>query len=158
MHLPDLDIAKKREKRENKYIDLQENISKHFNNQKYFLRTYGCQMNVHDSEAIRSYLERLGLTSTENIEEATVIVLNTCAIRENARDKVIGFLGKCHYLKKNHPNIKIVLAGCMSEQPDFVELIQKKYSFVDIIIGTHNLQDLPKLLIQEFNKLDYVWL
>ena len=134
MHLPDLNVAKKREKKENKYIELNEDIKKVFNNKKYFLRTYGCQMNVHDSEAIRSYLERLGLINTENIEEANVIVLNTCAIRENARDKVVGFLGKCHYLKKNRNDVKIVLAGCMAEQPDFVDLIQKKYSFVDIII------------------------
>ncbi len=154
MHLPDLEVAKKREKKENKYITLNEDIKKVFTNKKYFLRTYGCQMNVHDSEAIRSYLERLGLVNTSNIEEANVIVLNTCAIRENARDKVIGFLGKCHYLKKNRNDVKIVIAGCMSEQPDFVSLIKEKYSFVDIIIGTHNLYDLPKLLVQEFSKLE----
>ena len=154
MHLPDLEVAKRREKKENKYITLNEDIKNVFTNKKYFLRTYGCQMNVHDSEAIRSYLERLGLVNTSNIEEANVIVLNTCAIRENARDKVTGFLGKCHYLKKNRNDVKIVIAGCMSEQPDFVSLIKEKYSFVDIIIGTHNLYDLPKLLVQEFSKLE----
>ena len=152
MHLPDLNIAKKREKRENIYIELKEDIKKVFTNKKYFLRTYGCQMNVHDSEEIRSYLERLGLEETLNIEEANVIVLNTCAIRENARDKVIGFLGKCHYLKKNHNDVFIVLAGCMCEQPDFVKLIQEKYSFVDLLIGTHNIQDLPHLLTTKFKE------
>ena len=152
MHLPDLNIAKDRANKENKYITLEENYKKVFNNKKYFLRTYGCQMNVHDSEAIRSYLETLGFINTENIEEANVVVLNTCAIRENARDKVIGFLGKCKYLKNNRDDFKIVLAGCMAEQPDFIELVRKKHKYVDIIIGTHNLYDLPKLLIDTFKE------
>ena len=152
MHLPDLNIAKDRSSKNNIYIDLKEDYKKVFNGKKYFLRTYGCQMNVHDSEAIRAYLETLGFISTPNIEEANVVVLNTCAIRENARDKVIGFLGKCKYLKKNHDDFKIVLAGCMTEQPDFVDIIMKKHKYVDILIGTHNIQDLPKLLLESFNK------
>ena len=152
MHLPDLNIAKDRTSKENKYITLNEKYESVFKGKKYFLRTYGCQMNVHDSEAIRSYLEELGFTNTEDITKANVVVLNTCAIRENARDKVIGFLGKCKYLKKNNPDFKIVLAGCMTEQPDFIDLIRKKHSYVDIVIGTHNLYDLPKLLLEEYSK------
>ncbi len=152
MHLPDLDIARKREKRENKYIELKEDYSKIFKGKKYFLRTYGCQMNTHDSEAIRSYLETLGFTKTENLEEANLVVLNTCAIRENAKDKVIGFLGKCHYLKKNNPDFKIALTGCLCEQPDVIEEIRNKHKYIDIIIGTHNLYDLPKLLLENSKK------
>ena len=148
MHLPNLDIAKDRSKKENIYIELNENYSKVFNGKKYFLRTYGCQMNVHDSEEIRCFLEKLGYISTEKVEEADLIVLNTCAIRENARDKVVGFLGKCKYLKKNHPDLTIVLAGCMTEQPDFIEIIKNKHPYVDILIGTHNIHELPKLLIE----------
>ena len=151
MHLPDLNIAKDRTSKNNIYIDLKEDYKSIFNGKKYFIRTYGCQMNVHDSEAIRAYLEKLGFKNTENIEEANVVVLNTCAIRENARDKVIGFLGKCKYLKKNRNDFKIVLAGCMTEQPDFVNIIRTKHKYVDILIGTHNIQDLPKLLLEEFN-------
>lgn len=148
MHLPDLNVAKNRTKKENVYIDLKEDYKKIFNGQKYFLRTYGCQMNVHDSEAIRNYLETLGYINTEIIEEANLVVLNTCAIRENARDKVVGFLGKCKYLKKNRDDFKIVLAGCMCEQPDFIESIQKNHKYVDLVIGTHNLHELPKLLLE----------
>ena len=148
MHLPDLNVAKMRIKSENKYIELKENYKKIFNNKKYFLRTYGCQMNVHDSEQIRNYLEILGFINTENIEEANLVVLNTCAIRENARDKVVGFLGKCKYLKKNRDDFKIVLAGCMCEQPDFIENIQKNHKYVDLIIGTHNIHELPKLVME----------
>ena len=152
MHLPDLNIAKDRTSKENKYIELNENYKKVFNGQKYFLRTYGCQMNVHDSEAIRSYLETLGYVNTEVIEEANLVVLNTCAIRENARDKVVGFLGKCKYLKKNRDDFKIVLAGCMCEQPDFIESVQKNHKYVDLVIGTHNIHELPKLLLELNNK------
>ena len=152
MHLPNLEVAKDRTKKENVYIELNENYKKVFNNKKYFLRTYGCQMNVHDSEAIRSYLETLGFINTEKIEEANLVVLNTCAIRENAKDKVVGFLGKCKYLKKNRNDFKIVLAGCMTEQPDFVENIQKNHKYVDLLIGTHNIYELPKLLLNLENK------
>ncbi len=152
MHLPDLNVAKDRTSKENVYLDLNENYQKVFKEKKYFLRTYGCQMNVHDSEAIRSYLEALGFTNTEKLEEANVVVLNTCAIRENARDKVVGFLGKCHYLKKNRDDFKIVLAGCMSEQPDFIESILAKHKYIDIVIGTHNIHELPKLLLENFSK------
>ena len=73
MHLPNFDIAKDRSKSENVYIDLKEDYKQIFQGKKYFLRTYGCQMNVHDSEAIRSYLETLGFTSTSHIEEANLI-------------------------------------------------------------------------------------
>lgn len=152
MHLPDLEVAKDRSKNNNTYIELKENYQKIFKNKKYFLRTYGCQMNVHDSEAIRNYLETLGFINAENIEESNLVVLNTCAIRENARDKVIGFLGKCKYLKNNRDDFKIVLAGCMTEQPDFVDIIQKKHPYVDIVIGTHNIHELPKLLINAYPK------
>jgi len=152
MHLPDLNIAKDRTSKENKYITLNENYQSVFYGQKYFLRTYGCQMNVHDSEAIRSYLETLGYSNTENIEEANLVVLNTCAIRENARDKVVGFLGKCKYLKKNRDDFKIVLAGCMAEQPDFIETVQKNHKYVDLVIGTHNIHELPKLLLEMKSK------
>jgi len=152
MHLPDLNIAKDRTSKENKYITLNENYQSIFKGKKYFLRTYGCQMNVHDSEAIRSYLETLGYSNTEVIEEANLVVLNTCAIRENARDKVVGFLGKCKYLKKNRDDFKIVLAGCMAEQLDFIESIQKNHKYVDLVIGTHNIHELPKLLLEMNDK------
>ena len=152
MHLPDLNIAKDRSSKENKYINLKEDYKEVFKGKKYFLRTYGCQMNVHDSEAIRSYLETLGFENTEKIEDANVVVLNTCAIRENARDKVVGFLGKCHYLKKNKEDFKIVLTGCMSEQPDFIKDILDKHKYIDIVIGTHNIHELPKLLLENNSK------
>ena len=99
-----------------------------------------------------SYLETLGFMKTDNIEESNVVVLNTCAIRENARDKVVGFLGKCKYLKKGRDDFKVILTGCMCEQPDFIDLVTEKNKFVDIVIGTHNIHELPKLLMEHNGK------
>ncbi len=152
MHLPDLKVAANRDKSENKYIELNKTYENVFNGKKYFLRTYGCQMNVHDSEAITNYLEQLGFIKTEDINEANVVVLNTCAIRENAKDKVVGFLGKCKYLKKGNPDFIVALTGCMTQQPDFIEEVMTKNKYVDIIIGTHNLHELPELLLNHNNK------
>lgn len=152
MHLPDLKVAANRDKSDNKYIELNKTYENVFNGKKYFLRTYGCQMNVHDSEAITNYLEQLGFIKTEDINEANVVVLNTCAIRENAKDKVVGFLGKCKYLKKGNPDFIVALTGCMTQQPDFIEEVMTKNKYVDIIIGTHNLHELPELLLNHNNK------
>jgi len=152
MHLPDLNIAKDRTSKENKYIKLNEKYQKVVDNKKYFLRTYGCQMNVHDSEQIRFYLEKLGMTATGKLEDADVVVLNTCAIRENAHDKVIGYLGRCKHLKKENPNLIIVVMGCMAGQVDVVEDLRQNHKYVDLIIGTNNIFDLPKLLIEKGSK------
>ena len=152
MHLPDLKVAANRDKSDNKYIELNKTYENVFRGKKYFLRTYGCQMNVHDSEAITNYLEQLGFIKTEDINESNVVVLNTCAIRENAKDKVVGFLGKCKYLKKGNPDFIVVLTGCMTQQPDFIEEVMTKNKYVDIVIGTHNLHELPELLLNHNNK------
>ena len=97
MNKPDLCKAKDRNKVDIKYIDSSKDIKPIFKGKKYFLRTYGCQMNVHDSEQIRYYLEALGYTPVDTLEDADIVVLNTCAIRENAKDKVFGYLGRCKH-------------------------------------------------------------
>lgn len=152
MRLPDYNEAKSRRPVSIKYLDVNENFDKVYQGKKYFLRTYGCQMNVHDSEQIRSYLEQLGMLATSSLEDADVIVLNTCAIRENAHDKVMGYLGRCKHLKKENPNLIIVIMGCMAGQVDVVEDLKKNHQYVDIIIGPNNIFDLPKLLINKSNK------
>ena len=148
MNLPDLQIAKDRNKTEIKYINLQQEYKPVFNAQKYFLRTYGCQMNVHDSEEIRYYLEMLGFEETDTLEESDIVVLNTCAIRENAKDKVYGYLGRCKHLKKENPNLIICICGCLMQQPHEIEELHSRHKYVDIIIGTHNLNELPKLITE----------
>ena len=102
---PDYKVAKDRTKVEIKYQNIDEKIKNIYDGKKYFLRTYGCQMNVHDSEAIASYLEKLGFVKTDVLENSDVVVLNTCAIRENAHDKVFGYLGRCKHLKKEKTDL-----------------------------------------------------
>ena len=152
MNLPDLCIARDRKKVDIDYCKLDLKIDKKFVGKKYFLRTYGCQMNVHDSEEISYYLEALGYSKTGKLELADIVVLNTCAIRENAKDKVFGYLGRCKHLKKLKPDLIICVCGCLMELPSEIDNIRKNHSYIDIIIGTHNLSDLPKLIKEKSSK------
>ena len=152
MNKPDLCVAKNREKTDIKHINLNMNLKPVFKGKKYFLRTYGCQMNVHDSEEIKYYLENLGFSHSEVLEEADIVVLNTCAIRENAKDKVFGYLGRCKHLKKTKQDLIICLCGCLMQQPSEVDEIMSKHKYVDIVIGTHNLNELPKLILSASGK------
>jgi tRNA-2-methylthio-N6-dimethylallyladenosine synthase len=112
----------------------------------YHVRTYGCQMNEHDSETISGILQQMGYTASEAIEDADVILFNTCAIRENAEDKVFGELGHMKRLKNNNPNLILGVCGCMSQEEKVVNKILKSYTQVDLIFGTHNIHRLPQLL------------
>lgn len=152
MNLPDLCVAGNRKKTEVEHIELDLNIKPICEGKKYFLRTYGCQMNVHDSEEIRYYLESLGYIKTDILEESDLVVLNTCAIRENAKDKVYGYLGRCKHLKKEKKDLIICLCGCLVQQPSEVLELKDKHSYVDIIIGTHNIHELPILLRKQLDK------
>ncbi len=152
MNKPDLCIAKNRDKVNIDYVNLNLDIKPVFKGKKYFLRTYGCQMNVHDSEEIRYYLEQLGFKQTDTLDNADIVVLNTCAIRENAKDKVFGYLGRCKHLKKMKKDLLICLCGCLMQQPSEVEAIMSKHQYVDIVIGTHNLSELPQLIINAKGK------
>ena len=148
MNKPDLCVAKNREKVDIKYINSDLNLKPVFKGKKYFLRTYGCQMNVHDSEEIKYYLEQLGFNSVDVLEDADIVVLNTCAIRENAKDKVFGYLGRCKHLKKTKKDLIICVCGCLVQQPSEVEEIIKNHKYIDIVIGTHNLSELPDKILQ----------
>jgi tRNA-2-methylthio-N6-dimethylallyladenosine synthase len=112
----------------------------------YLIRTYGCQMNENDTETIKGLLEQMGYTETEDKLEADVILLNTCAIRENAEDKVFGELGHLKHLKTANPNLVLGVCGCMSQEEAVVGRIMQKHAFVDLIFGTHNIHRLPQLL------------
>lgn len=146
MKKPDLVLAGDRKKVDIKNKNLNLDIKPLYDGKKYFLRTYGCQMNVHDSEEIKYYLEALGYKECDALEEANIVVLNTCAIRENAKDKVFGYLGRCKHLKKIKKDLIIVIAGCLMQKPNEIEEIQNKHKYIDIIIGTHNLNELPDLI------------
>ncbi len=154
MKLPNLDEARKRTKNEIEHIFLEQNFNKEtFSGQKYFLRTYGCQMNVHDGEEIAARLESLGFTNTEELTEADIVILNTCAIRENAHDKLYGFLGRCkHEKEKNNPDLIIGICGCMAQEENVVNELMTKHKYVDIVFGTHNIHELQELIITRKEK------
>ncbi len=116
----------------------------------YLIQTYGCQMNEHDTEVMRGMFEQMGYVATEDREQADVILLNTCAIRENAEDKVFGELGHLKNLKLEKPDLVLGVCGCMSQEESVVTRILQKHSFVDIIFGTHNIHRLPKLLQEAY--------
>ena len=152
MKVPDLLVAGDRKKVDVKEKKLDLNINPIYKGKKYFLRTYGCQMNVHDSEEIKYYLEALGYEAVLELEKADIVVLNTCAIRENAKDKVFGYLGRCKHLKKENQNLIIAITGCLMQQPKEIEEIHNRHQYIDIIIGTHNLSELPSLIEEANNK------
>jgi tRNA-2-methylthio-N6-dimethylallyladenosine synthase len=111
---------------------------------KYLIRTFGCQMNEHDSERIGGVLMADGMTPTDTVDDARVIVLNTCAIRENADNKLYGNLGRLKPLKERRPELRIVVAGCLAQKDQ--GLIQRKAPWVDVVVGTHALPQLLDLL------------
>lgn len=107
-------------------------------NLKYYIETWGCQMNEEDSEKLSGGLKPLGHTRTESKEEADIIIFNTCCVRENAEQKVDGNVGALKKLKKENPNKVLAVTGCMMQQEGRAEKLISKFPFIDIIIGTHN--------------------
>ena len=125
---------------------LDENIKGIANGKTYFVKTYGCQMNEHDTENIKALLECMGYNEATEMENADFILLNTCAIRENAHNKVFGFLGRIKNIKETRPDVIAGICGCMAQEEVVVDEIIKKYNYIDLIFGTHNIHNLPNLL------------
>lgn len=145
---PDYKIGKRRGKEEIKVVNavIPDHMQSIGFGKKYQLVTYGCQMNVHDSEHIAGLLESMGYESTTDENEADVILYNTCAIRENAEDKVFGDIGRLKHLKRENPDVVLGICGCMSQEEPVVNKILQSYHQVDLIFGTHNIHRLPILL------------
>ena len=114
--------------------------------------TYGCQQNEADSERLRGFLERMGYGFTDNAGDARIIVINTCAIREHAEQRVLGNVGALVHLKRKNPDLLICLCGCMMQEPTRVEEIKKSYLHVDLVFGTHALWQFPEMLYQRMNQ------
>ena len=114
--------------------------------QKYYIVTYGCQMNVHESEKIAGILRGLGYVETSQKEEADIIVFNTCCIRENAENHAFGNIGALKKLKKQKPNLLIAVGGCMTQEKGKTDVLKKKFPFIDIMFGTLNLEALGDLI------------
>lgn len=125
-----------------KYEDTNKsNTEKHF-----FITTYGCQMNEEDSEKLSGMLKRIGYTKTENIEDASIVLFNTCCVRENAENKVFGNLGMLKKYKRENPDLIIGICGCMMQQEGMADKVLKTFPYVDIIFGTHNSYKFPEYL------------
>ncbi|UFU01105.1 tRNA (N6-isopentenyl adenosine(37)-C2)-methylthiotransferase MiaB [Radiobacillus kanasensis] len=146
---PNLKKAKKR-RREDIQIHydfgIPEDMKEIGRGKKFLIRTYGCQMNEHDTEVMAGLLTDMGYESTNETTEADIILLNTCAIRENAENKVFGEIGHLKPLKQENPDVIIGVCGCMSQEESVVNRILKKHPFIDLIFGTHNIHRLPQLL------------
>ena len=117
----------------------------------YNILTFGCQMNEHDSEIMAGMLENMGYQETEKRDEADMILINTCSIRENADKRFFGTLGQLKHLKKENPDLVVGVCGCMMQQQHITDEIRKKYPWVDLVFGTHNLHRLPELLNEILN-------
>ena len=156
MNLPNLKEARIRSgKKSTVYrndYEIPQSIKDYGIGKKYYMLTYGCQMNVHDSENIKAILEDLKYTETTEMEDANIIVLNTCAIRENAHNKVIGMLGRIKHLKESREDFITVFCGCMAQEETIANLLKDKYKWVDIVMGTHNIHKLPIYLEQAITK------
>ena len=151
---PNLDIARKRTKNKilirndlYKVTNAQKEIGK---NKKYFIKTYGCQMNEHDSENMSAILESMSFTKTDVMEDADLIILNTCAIRENAHNKVFGLLGRIKHLKQTK-EILVGFGGCMAQEEVIANEILEKYKWLDFVFGTHNIVNLPNIIEKTYN-------
>ena len=151
MKTPNMLEAKKRNQKEIEYINYNNSLGKFGNGKKFYVRTYGCQMNEHDSEKIRGMLLSAGFIPTEDITDADIIILNTCAIRENAHDKVFGYLGVLKHMKKSKKDLLVGICGCMAQEEVVINEILNKYKQVDFVCGTHNLDNLLSIIKEKMD-------
>ncbi len=117
--------------------------------EKYCIVTYGCQMNLHESEKLAGILESFGYVKTDNETDADIVVFNTCCIRENAEKKAEGNIGALKKLKREKKNMIIAVGGCMTQQKGYAEKLVKEFPFIDIVFGTHNLEDFAEFLVEK---------
>ncbi len=112
----------------------------------YFITTFGCQMNAHDSEKLKGIVEQIGYKEASDELNADLVIFNTCAIRENAENRVYGRIGRLKKIKRKNKNLKIAICGCMMQQNVVIDKLRESYGYVDIVFGTHNLYKLAELL------------
>ena len=161
MHIkPSYAEARKRTKEKVKILTdayiMNNELSKIGTGKKYHIITYGCQANERDSETISAILEDMSFIKTDNMEDADLILLNTCAIRENAHNKVFGMLGRIKHMKEERPDIITCVCGCMAQEESVVNEIENKLKWVDVVFGTHNIQNLPKLISESLENNELI--
>ena len=149
--LPDYKLAQIRTQIKSKRIDdfsIEPQMRVLGQGKMYYISTYGCQANERDSENLAGIMDEMGFVKTEVVEQADVILINTCAIRQNAEEKVLGEIGNFKRLYRENKDLIIGVAGCMAQEEGFVEKLIQKYPQVRLLFGTHNIHDLPQLLHQ----------
>lgn len=148
MHLPNYKDARRREDKSYKRVEFNfdNKIKDKYKGKTFYLKTYGCQMNEHDSENIEALLTGLGFSKVDDYEKADLVLLNTCSIRENAHNKAFGMLGRLKHLKAQKKDLIVGLCGCMAQEASVVEEIINKYKWVNFVFGTHNMYQLPNII------------
>lgn len=148
MHLPNYKDARRREDKSYKRVEFNfdNKIKDKYKGKTFYLKTYGCQMNEHDSENIEALLTGLGFSKVDDYEKADLVFLNTCSIRENAHNKAFGMLGRLKHLKAQKKDLIVGLCGCMAQEASVVEEIINKYKWVNFVFGTHNMYQLPNII------------
>ena len=149
--MPDLNKARKRLNDAqiiNDSFEIPANVVNIGNNKNYHIRTYGCQSNLRDTETMKGICELLGYKWVDDIYQADLVILNTCAVRENAEEKVFGEIGMLKKIKYNNPNFIFGIAGCMSQEEVVVKRILTNHEHIDFILGTHNIFRLPQIIEQ----------
>ena len=150
MNMPNLKEARKRTKEKVETIHYETKHQKSLKGKTFHIKTYGCQMNEHDSENMKGILIELGMKPVSDFEKADLIILNTCSIRENAHNKVFGMLGRIKHLKGIKKDIVVGLAGCMAQEEVVANEILSKYKWMDFVLGTHNINKLEEIVIDSF--------
>ena len=154
MNMPSLKEARKRTTKEvqTKNYKANDENKKVLKDKTFFLKTYGCQMNEHDSENMKGLLKELGMKEVKDFEDADLIMLNTCSIRENAHNKVFGMLGRIKHLKQTKKDIVVGITGCMTQEEVVANEIQEKYRWMDFVLGTHNIHKLGDVVAGSFKE------
>ena len=154
INYPDLIKARDRSKSETKFFDASmvhfDELKEIANGKHYFIHTFGCQANVRDEETMRGMLESVGYAKVENPDDADVIIINTCAVRENAEDKVYGEIGNLKRLRKINKKLVLGICGCMVEQPEILQILQDKFPEVNLYFGTHELDKLLDMIYEVY--------
>ena len=155
VNYPDLIKARSRVKQETSFSNAFSNHLKEMEEigkgKKYYIHTFGCQANVRDEETMRGMLESVNYTATSNPSEADVIIINTCAVRENAEDKVYGEIGNLKKFRKINKKLVLGICGCMVEQPEILDILQAKFPEVNLYFGTHELNQLLDLIYEVYH-------
>ena len=118
----------------------------------YYIETFGCQMNVHDSETMAGLLEQAGHTEADCLEQAQIVVFNTCAVRQSSENRIIGHIGNLKHHKEAKPDSIIIIAGCMTQQKEMPEKLLQKFPFIDIALGTYAMDKLPQYIEEVMHK------